>query len=74
MFTGRGYATEAVHLFLDYVRANTALSEVYAISLSSNKASRRVLEKCGFETIFEGEWLYQGKRRKIVKAIRILNG
>lgn len=72
VFTGRGYATEAVNMFLDYLRKNRDLDQVYGIALAANKASRRVLQKCGFELIFEGEGIYQGKRRKIVKTIKKL--
>ena len=60
-YTGHGYATEAVKLFLDYIRNNMDIKQVYGIALFDNKASRRVLEKCGFELIFEGIELYQGK-------------
>ena len=68
-YTGHGYATEAVNLFLKYIKENTKIEKVYGIALAMNKASRRVLEKCGFELIYEGNGIYQGKRRKIVKFI-----
>lgn len=71
-FTKRGYATEAVKLFLEYLKNSSALDEIYGIALSNNKASRRVLDKCGFALIFEGEGIYQGKRRKIIKTIKSL--
>lgn len=69
-FTGHGYATEAVKLFLNYIKNNTSINELYGIVLSANKASRRVLEKTGFEFLFEGVGPYQGKRRKIVRTIK----
>ena len=72
IYTKRGYATNAVNLFLKYLRSNMDLKEVYGVALATNKASRRVLEKCGFELFFEGEGMYQGKRRKIVKTIKSL--
>ena len=72
IFNGHGYATEAVNLFLDYLKNNTDLKEIIGIALASNKASRRVLEKCGFKLIFEGPGIYQGKRRKIIKTIKAL--
>lgn len=72
LFTGRGYATEAINLFLEYLKKNTALKEIYGVALASNKASRRVLEKCGFKPIFEGNGIYQGKRRKIIKTIKTI--
>ena len=69
LFFGKGYATEAVKLFLKYIKDNTNIKEVYGIALKDNIASLRVLEKCGFAIIYEGYGLYQGKRRKIVKTI-----
>lgn len=71
-FTGNGYATEAANLFLKHLKDNTQIKEIYGIALASNKASRRVLEKCGFELIFEGNGLYQGRKRKIIKTIKHL--
>lgn len=71
-YTGNGYATEAVILFLEYIKSHTNLKEIIGIALASNKASRRVLEKCGFELIFEGIGLYQGSKRKIIKTIKHL--
>ena len=71
-YTRCGYATEAVNLFLQYLKNNTNLKEIYGVALASNKASRRVLEKCGFNLIFEGVSLYQGKRRKIIKTINAI--
>ena len=72
IFTNHGYATESVNLFLDYLKENTSLKEIYGIALYDNKASRRVLEKCGFELIFEGDGMYQGNIRKIIKTIKKL--
>ena len=72
IYTGNGYATEAVKLFLNYIKNNTSLKQIIGIALASNKASRRVLDKCGFELIYEGIGLYQGRKRKIIKTIRQL--
>ena len=72
IYTGNGYATEAANLFLDYIKNNTNLKQIIGIALASNKASRRVLEKCGFELIYEGTGLYQGRKRKIIKTIKHL--
>ena len=69
-FTNKGYATEAVNLFIDYLKDNTDLDKVYGIALAINKASRRVLEKTGFTLFFEGLDLYQGKKRKIIKTVK----
>ena len=54
IFTGNGYATEAVNLFIKYIQNNTNVKQIFGIALAANKASRRVLEKCGFELIYEG--------------------
>ena len=72
IYTGNGYATEAVNLFLNYIKNNTSLTQIIGIALAANKASRRVLEKCGFELIYEGTGLYQGRKRKIIKTIKHL--
>lgn len=72
IFTGNGYATEAVNLFIKYIQNNTDVKQIFGIALAANKASRRVLEKCGFELIYEGIGLYQGRKRKIVKTIKHL--
>ncbi len=69
-YTGNGYATEAVNLFIKFIKDNTDLKEIYGVALAANTASRRVLEKCGFKLLFEGQGLYQGKRRKIIKSIK----
>ena len=72
IYNGNGYATEAVNLFLDHIKNKTNLKQIIGIALASNKASRRVLEKCGFELIYEGAGIYQGRKRKIIKAIKHL--
>ena len=72
IYTGNGYATEAVNLFLNYIKNNTSLKQIIGIALAVNKASRRVLEKCEFELIYEGTGLYQGRKRKIIKTIKHL--
>lgn len=72
IYTGNGYATEAVYLFLDYIKNTTDLKQIIGIALAANRASRRVLEKCGFELIYEGAGLYQGRKRKIIKTIKHL--
>ena len=69
-YTGHGYATEAVNLFLDYLKNNSNLKDIYGVALATNKASRRVLEKTGFKLYFEGMDLYQCKRRKIIKTVK----
>ena len=71
-YTGNGYATKAVSLFLKYLKEKTNHKEIYGVALSDNFASRRVLEKTGFKLYFEGEGIYQGNPRKIIKTIKEL--
>lgn len=67
--TGNGCATEAVRAFLPAMMDKMNLSQVYGICDAENKASIRVLEKCGFVRIFEGEGMYQGEKRPLVKMV-----
>ena len=67
--TGHGYATEAVRAFLPVVAKATGISEVYGVCLRENAASKHVLEKCGFHSVFEGIGDYQGKKREIFKSV-----
>lgn len=68
-YTGKGYATEAARAFLPYMAAEKGLQEIYGICLAENKASARVMEKCGFENLYRGIGPYQGKEREIVRNI-----
>lgn len=68
-YTGNGYATEGVKAFLSIIPVVFGVKEVYGILLSENIASRCVLEKCGFTTVFSGTGKYQGKDREIVKML-----
>ena len=46
---GQGYATEAVRALIDHTFADLALERLEAGARVANPASRRVLEKCGFQ-------------------------
>lgn len=72
-FTGKGYATEALKVFVDYVKAEKGLEKIYGICVSENVASKRVLEKCGFKKEYEGIGDYQGKSTEIAKYVLVLN-
>jgi RimJ/RimL family protein N-acetyltransferase len=48
---GKGYATEAAHGFIDAVFSFTGMMEIEASARVINPASRRILEKCGFQFI-----------------------
>ncbi|MBE5801110.1 MAG: GNAT family N-acetyltransferase [Clostridiales bacterium] len=66
-YTGQGYASEAVQAFLPVIMERYEIDKVYGIVLEENKASCRVLEKCGFELIFEGLSDYQEEKRLLKK-------
>lgn len=68
-FTGQGYATEAVKAFLPEMTKKLNIKEVYGICLAENKASVRVLEKCGFVQIYKGSGNYQGMEAEIIKTV-----
>ena len=46
-YWNRGYATEAVARFLEYLFREKGMQTVYASFFTGNEASRRVMEKCG---------------------------
>jgi RimJ/RimL family protein N-acetyltransferase len=54
---GRGYATEAVRALIDQAFGDLGHDAVEAGSRTNNAASRRVLEKCGFQ--WTGVGLYR---------------
>lgn len=68
-YTGNGYASEAAVAFLNYMSEEKSIDEIYGICLKDNVASARVMDKCGFENIFDGIGMYQGEERHIVKNI-----
>ncbi len=67
--TGRGYATEAVRAFLPVMMDKLSLTQVAGICDAENVASIRVLEKCGFARVYEGEAVYHGEMKPVVKMI-----
>ena len=68
-FRGSGFAAEAVRAFLPVMAERLGISEIRGICLRENEASRRVLEKCGFEIMYVGPGQYQGNQREIVRSI-----
>ena len=68
-YTCKGYATEAVAAFLPIMAKKVGINEVYGIRLTENAASGRVLEKCGFETFFEGKGEYHGGVYEISNSV-----
>lgn len=68
-YTKRGYATEALKVFLPAIMEKVGIEKVYGICVSENIASKKVMEKCGFQKEYEGMGLYQGANRQIVKYV-----
>lgn len=66
-YTKRGYATEAVKAFLPVIMLKLGLDRIKGICLADNKASVKVMERCGFQKEFEGIGPYQGEQRPICK-------
>jgi RimJ/RimL family protein N-acetyltransferase len=56
-YWGRGFATEAVRAVIDYAFADLKHESIQAGARVTNPASRRVLEKCGFQ--WTGVGLYR---------------
>ena len=56
-YWGRGYATEAVRALIDHAFTGLELEALQAGARVTNPASRRVLEKCGFQ--WTGVGLYR---------------
>ena len=56
-YWGKGYATEALHAIIDYAFTDLGHEALQAGARVTNPASRRVLEKCGFQ--WTGVGLYR---------------
>ena len=68
-YTKQGYATEAVTAFLPVIMKQIGITEIAGICLAQNKASVKVLERCGFCKQYEGIGPYQGQEREICKYV-----
>lgn len=66
-YWNRGYVTEAVKAFLEYLRREEGIHTVYASFFTGNDASRRVMEKCGmvYSRFSEKELTYLGAERDL---------
>jgi RimJ/RimL family protein N-acetyltransferase len=56
-YWGQGYCTEALHAVIDYAFTDLDHEALHAGARVTNPASRRVLEKCGFQ--WTGVGLYR---------------
>ena len=68
-YTRNGYCTEAVKAFLPVIMPKLGISRILGICLLENKASVKVLERCGFEKEYEGVGSYQGEQRTILRSV-----
>ena len=50
---GKGYATEAARALVEFARAFREVRVIRAHTLADGAASKRVLEKCGFQCVGE---------------------
>ena len=66
-FTGNGYASEALKVFLPFIMEKLNINEIMGVCLKENIASIKVLEKVGFIKVFDGVSSYQGKDKEVVK-------
>jgi ribosomal-protein-alanine N-acetyltransferase len=72
---GRGLATELVRAALDHAFDDLGLDEVGAFARPANAASRRVLEKCGFERFqfvpqLERDWFVVRRAERRTASVR----
>ena len=61
-FWGKGIATEALKLMIDYLYTNTDIEIITASTLPDNQASEKVLRKNGFELVVQNspeDWGYE---------------
>jgi len=66
-YTKQGYATEAVTAFLPVIMPKLGLERITGICLAENKASVKVMQRCGFVKEFEGIGPYQGQERAVCR-------
>ena len=64
-YTGKGYASEAVKIFLPFILEQLNICAIVGVCHADNIASCKVMEKCGFTLEHEGFGLYQRKVKKI---------
>jgi ribosomal-protein-alanine N-acetyltransferase len=67
-YGGRGYATEAVQLLVDYLFENKKEHRIHLVIVPENAASRRIAEKCGFilEGTVRGAFFNQGRNQDVL--------
>lgn len=68
-YTRQGYASEAITAFMPVIAKEKNVQEIYGICLAENTASIKVMEKCGFMNVYQGNAMYQGNEREVVKNV-----
>ncbi|MBE5773637.1 MAG: GNAT family N-acetyltransferase [Clostridiales bacterium] len=68
-YTGKGYCAEAVRAFLPAIMEKLGIDSIAGVCLAENHASRRVMERTGFEKSYEGMGDYQGDRRMVCRYV-----
>jgi ribosomal-protein-alanine N-acetyltransferase len=65
---GRGYATEAVELLVDYLFATKKQHRIHLVIVPENAASRRIADKCGFvlEGTVRGAFFNAGRNQDVL--------
>lgn len=66
-YTKQGYAAEAVKGFLPVIMNQLHITKMAGVCLAENKASVKVMERCGFVKEFEGTGNYQGEEQNICR-------
>lgn len=69
VYTEKGYATEAVKVFLPVIMPKLGIQSILGVCLADNAASIKVMERCGFVKQFEGVADYQGEPRVVCRFI-----
>jgi RimJ/RimL family protein N-acetyltransferase len=67
-FAGRGYATEAVQLLVDYLFSTKKHHRIHLVIVPENAASVRIAEKCGFvlEGTIRGAFFNDGRNQDVL--------
>lgn len=68
-YTKKGYASEAVSAFLPVIMKQIGIDEIAGVCLAENAASVKVMERCGFDKLYEGMGMYQGEEKPIVRCV-----
>ena len=67
--TGKGYATEAVKVFVPVIMEMIGISHIWGICRADNISSRKVLEKCNFVLRQKTVTDYSGERHEVCRYL-----